>query len=208
MKFVLNESTSTFDLDFTLYVNGKPIYLNKKISSKLSPYLAAQFDGSWKDQKEVKIYDYSFVVYFTYLRYILTDTLPVIEPDWAIELLSLAIETQTTELADQCFQVIQSNGNFSKMITNTNHKRIILDYLTKSLTQDNCCFYFQLAVEAKDDQLQEQIVRFVAECNPSIATLVPIKSIERFQQTSGQNIKDLLIRCAELLNTTTDKVES
>ena len=94
-------------------------------------------------------------------------------------------------------------GNIDQISKNSNQWSHVSGHLSTNLTLENCFFYYQLAVEAKDDQLQEQIVRFVAECNPPIATLCVT---EGFQQTTAQNIKDILTRCTELLNKTTDQV--
>lgn len=91
-----------------LTVDQKHIHLNREAASALSPYLASQIHGLWENRTHAIISHYEYACYITFLRYIFTGTLGEIQPEWAGQLLQLAIESKNADLCTACFRVIQA----------------------------------------------------------------------------------------------------
>ncbi len=104
--------------DLMIKVENKPIYVHKIMLKTNSSYFESKFTCNERAIKEateskmianeIEIKEYSYDVYYAFLKYIYTDCVEV-TPEKAIDLLVLANDYEEEELKLRCVEIIENN---------------------------------------------------------------------------------------------------
>ena len=125
--------------DLTFLVEGRPIHVHRwflKISSK---YFERMLSEAWctPETSTICIEDYSYPTYLAYLRYIYTDCIEV-STEEAVELLDLANCYLEDDLKAKCCNILRH-----------------------SLSAENCCLLYQLALQYGLADFERAVVTYV-----------------------------------------------
>ena len=164
---LFNDPNSS-DLHFD--VEGKIIYAHRwflKISSK---YFQRLLSKQWCDPNtnQITINDYSYNIFYAYIRYIYTDCIEVCV-DETIELLDLANCYLEDELKQKCVNILRQN-----------------------ILVENCCQFFQLAILYHLEQFLRDIVVFVFN------NVFHVCRSAGFRDMDGELCKELMLMVSDI----------
>ncbi|KPL98446.1 RCC1 and BTB domain-containing protein [Sarcoptes scabiei] len=132
-----------YDVEFI--IDSQSIYVHRGYLQLASNYLNRMLADEWIDRENEKepititILSYSYKVFYSYLRYLYTDSLEIDDDDnqcW-IEMLDLAHCFLEEDLLQKC-----------------------LDSMRHSLSIVNCCHYYQAAIRFRMKDFENEIVIF------------------------------------------------
>jgi RCC1 and BTB domain-containing protein len=124
--------------DFKFKVNGKYIFVHKLLLKTRCEHFRNMFSNNWSENKtnEIEITDYSYDVYYAFLKYVYTDSVDI-KPEEAIELLDLANSYLEEDLKHKCIEIIK-NG----------------------ITINNVCSLYSLAIKYESKELEDYCFEF------------------------------------------------
>jgi RCC1 and BTB domain-containing protein len=127
------------------------------------------FSNDWSENKtnEIEITDYSYDVYYAFLKYLYSGSV-VIKPEEAIDLLDLANSYLEEELKEKCVNLMKNE-----------------------LKVENFCVIYSAAVEYESKELENFCVEFASN------NLNNICKSDGFKQMDVNSMCKLFIKCAE-----------
>jgi RCC1 and BTB domain-containing protein len=176
-RFAENISKSFNDpkySDLKFKIEDKHIYVHKVIlqinskyfESKLTENARAMRESTEnrRNDNEIEIKEYSYDVYYAFLKYLYTDSV-VIETEKVMDLLVLANNYKEEELKQKC-----------------------LDIITKSITIENVCSRYCYSIRKGLNELENQCFEF------AFNNLKEVMKTERFQQMDENSAKSFKIK--------------
>ncbi len=95
--------------DLVFKIDDKHIFVNKFIIKMKCEYFDSKINISRdSDENEIEITEYSYDVYYAFLKYIYTDCIDI-DSEKAMDLLILANDYKEEELKEKCLDVIKNN---------------------------------------------------------------------------------------------------
>jgi RCC1 and BTB domain-containing protein len=128
------------DSDFKFKINGKYIFVHKLILKTRCEHFRNMFSNNWCENQtnEVEMTDYSYEVYYAFLKYIYTDKIDV-KPEEAIELLDIANSYLEKDLKRKCISIINTG-----------------------ITIENVCSLYSLAIKYESQALEDKCFEFAS----------------------------------------------
>jgi RCC1 and BTB domain-containing protein len=178
---LLDKISQTFNnpqySDFKFRIEGKLIYVNKFVLKMKSEYFdsklricsrAERNSAEMEDEFEVK--DYSYDVFYAFLKYIYTDCIDI-EIEKAMDLLILANNNKEEVLKQKCLDVIKN-----------------------SITLENVCNFYCDSFREKIDELEDYCFQFAFE------NLKQVKKTETFRRMDENSSKNFKIKVFDKQN--------
>lgn len=171
---IADKLARTFDdpasSDLQFVVDGKAIHVNRWFLKTSSKYFEKMLSDTWchADKTQIEIQDYSYEIYFAYLRYIYTDCIEVSLQE-AVDLVDLANCYLEDELKAKCTNIIRTN-----------------------LSVENCCQLYQLALQYGLAELEKHIITFV------FSNVFDVCRSEGFRTMASDACKCLLISVSDI----------
>ncbi len=176
-RFAQNISKSFNDpkySDLKFKIQDKHIYVHKVILQINSKYFESRLKENSRairestenrrNNNEIEINEYSYDVYYAFLKYLYTDSV-VIETEKVIDLLILANDYKEEELEQKC-----------------------LDIITKSITLENVCSLYCFSIRKGLDELENHCFEF------AFNNLKEVMKTERFQKMDENSAKSFKIK--------------
>jgi RCC1 and BTB domain-containing protein len=155
--------------DLKLKIEEKHIYVHKVILGMNCNYFVAKLTDdsramreSTEDRKiqnEIEIKEYSYDVYYAFLKYIYTDCIDI-ENEKAIDLLILANDYKQKDLKKKCFNIIKIN-----------------------ITIENVCYLYCISISKNLKELEDYCFEFAFD------HLKEVMNTEAFQRMDENSVK-------------------
>jgi RCC1 and BTB domain-containing protein len=157
------------DSDFKFKFKVKEIFVHKLILKTRCEHFRKMFSNDWNENKtnEIEIPDYSYDVYYAFLKYLYSGSV-VIKPEEAIDLLDLANSYLEEELKEKCVNLIKNELNV-----------------------ENFCVIYSAAVKYESKELENFCIEFASN------NLNNICKSDGFKQMDKNSMCKLFIRSAE-----------
>lgn len=156
--------------DIHFVIEGKTIHAHRWFLNISSNYFQRMLSDTWckEDTNEIEINEYSYNIFYAYLRYIYTDCIEV-SVDETVELLDLANCYLEDELKQKCVNILRLN-----------------------LSEENCCRFFQLTKLYQLEQFQKDIIVFVFN------NVFQVCHSEGFRHMESETCKEMLIAVSDI----------
>jgi serine/threonine protein kinase len=126
--------------DIKFIIDDKIIYVNKFILKMCSKYFKLLFAFESKpilnSEDEIKISQYSYDVYYAFLKYLYTDCIDIKNFD-ALDLLLLAKDLKESQLIKECLNIVM-----------------------KLITTENICFFYSVSVDKNLVEVEKYCLKF------------------------------------------------
>jgi RCC1 and BTB domain-containing protein len=163
--------------DLTIKVENKPIYVHKIMLKTNSSYFESKFTRNERAMKEatesiiianeIEIKEYSYDVYYAFLKYIYTDCVEL-TPEKAIDLLVLANDYKEEELKLKCVEIIENN-----------------------ITIENVCFLYSASIKCNLSDFENLCFNF------GVNRMNEISKTEGFSSMDGYSMKKFMRKVGE-----------
>ena len=154
--------------DITFVIEGKPVYVHRSILRIRCVHFRTMFSQNWDEaeKKTIEINDFSYTVYYAFLKYLYTDTVEL-SPDDAIGLLDLG----------NCYCEMKLKRNCE-------------DIIKKGITRENVSMILSVALKYKAESLEEFCFRF------AMNHMSDVVATEAFAQLDRDVIVHFITRAA------------
>jgi RCC1 and BTB domain-containing protein len=161
MKTLFNNQTNS---DFKFKIEGKYIYSHKLILKSFCEHFRVMFSENWSksDLNEIEITQYSYFVYYSFLKYLYTDSIDI-ELKEVFDLYDLANSYLEEDLKRKCIQIMKTN-----------------------ISIENFCLIYSIAIKYNSEDLEKYCVGFAAN------KFFEIGKTDAFQQMDDKLCKKLV----------------
>jgi hypothetical protein len=158
---------NTSDIEFV--VGGETIHAHRLLLRVRSSYFRKKLDTEWKSERTVNLKGFTFSVFRALIYYLYTDRIDPGPYEQTIELLKIAELIEENDLHRRCEEQIKA-----------------------SITLENVCKWYAIAVQFRANQLQARTRRFM------IPNLTAVIRSEGFGELGGEMVTSLMKALADL----------
>lgn len=165
------DSPAYFDFQFIFPAEGKSIKVVRSLLSLGSEYLRTQMKDAWSQVDEVEIHSYSYWLYHQYIKFIYTGQLAWPDDiEQMIQLLDLSVCCLEPKMRQECLRMLDA-----------------------SLSLDNCCRLFEVAVTYELRRFEWKVSHLIAD------NIIEVVSSPGFEAISAESWKRFSIKYVDIL---------